>query len=62
MTSKELVELCEKADTCEKCQYGKACEAYQMQFKCYPFDIPMKYKFPPEANSDVQIQFPHFII
>ena len=35
MTSKELVELCEKAGT---------------------------YKFPPEANSDTQIQFSDFVI
>lgn len=62
MTSKELVENCEKLDTCEECKYKDACLAYQIQFECFPFDIPMKYKFPPEANSDVQIQFPDFII
>ena len=44
MTSKELVELCEKTVTCVKCQYGNVCEAYQIQFKCYPFDVKLKYK------------------
>lgn len=62
MTSKELVEKCEKVCTCIGCQYGKVCEAYQIQFKCYPFDVKLKYKAPPEANSDVQIQFQDFII
>lgn len=62
MTSKELVKACEKAGTCSDCQYDKVCEAYQMQFKCYPFDVKKNYKATPEANSDIQIQFPNFII
>lgn len=62
MTSRELVEKCEKVGTCPECRYGKECEAYQMQFKCYPFEVKMNYKVPPEANSDIQIQFLDFII
>ena len=62
MTSKELVKACEKAGTCSDCQYDKVCVAYQIQFGCYPFDVKMNYKAPPEANSDIQIQFPNFII
>ena len=62
MTSKELVEICDKAETCKECLHDKACLAYQMQFKCWPFDVKTDYKTPPEANSDTQIQFPDFII
>ena len=56
------IELHNKAGTCTKCRYGKVCEAYQMQFKCYPFDVKMRYKASPEANSEAKIQFSDFDI
>lgn len=62
MTSKELVEKCEKAGTCVRCQYGVICEAYQVQFKCYPFEARKRCKYIPEVDSDVQIHFSDFII
>lgn len=62
MTSKELVEKCENACNCIGCQYGKVCEAYQMQFKCYPFEARKFRKYAPEVDNDTQIQFQDFII
>ena len=62
MTSKELVKICQQQSTCKECLFDKVCEAYQIQFKCYPFDVKMNYKAPPEASSDTQIQFPDLII
>lgn len=62
MTSKELVRICNNVGSCKECLHDKVCEAYQAQFKCYPFDVRMNYKAQPEANSDIQIQFPDFII
>lgn len=62
MTSKELVKACEKVGACQKCRYGELCEAYQIQFKCYPFEARKWRKYAPEVDSDVQIQFSDFII
>lgn len=60
--SKELVEKCEKAFTCVKCQHVKVCEAYQRQFKCYPFEARKWRKYAPEVDNDTKIEFPDFII
>ena len=57
MTSKELVEKCEKVGTCERCQDGEICDAYKVQFKCYPFEARKQLKYTPEVYSDIQIQF-----
>lgn len=62
MKSKELVEICEKSYNCIGCTYNSVCEAYQVQFKCYPFEARKWRKYAPEADSDVQIQFPDFIV
>lgn len=62
MTSKELVEICKKRKSCKECQYMTLCMAYQFQFHRYPFDMISYYDYPPEANSDTEIQIPDFII
>lgn len=62
MTSKELVKECEKVATCQKCPYGEVCEAYQIQFKCYPFEARKRRKYAPEIESYVQIQFSDLVI
>lgn len=62
MKAKELVKACEKICTCQKCPYGEVCEAYQIQFKCYPFEARKRRKYAPDIDSDVQIQFSDFII
>ena len=62
MTSKELVKVCEKVSACYKSRYDELCEAYQVQFKCLPFEARKWRKYKPEADSDVQIQSSDFII
>lgn len=62
MKSKELVKICKKRKSCEWCQYKTPCTAYQFQFNCYPFEVKPYNKYPPEAVSDIEIQFPDFII
>lgn len=62
MNSKELVEKCEKTYNCVTCKYGEVCEAYQRQFKFYPFEARKFSKYIPEAYNDTQIQFTDFII
>lgn len=62
MTSKELVKLCDKQPSCKKCLYQTLCYAYQIQFKCFPFDVKMDYKAPPEANSDTEIEFIEYYV
>ena len=57
MASKELVEICSETYTCSACKYVKECQLYQIQFKCFPFDVISGYKTPQEANSDVEIEF-----
>lgn len=58
MTSKELVEKCNLFEPCKKCHYRDLCDSFYHQFGCYPFDVKMNYKAPPEANLDTEIQFP----
>lgn len=62
MTAKELVKTCEKISTCQKCRYGELCEAYQIQFKCYPFEARKRRKYTPEIDSDIQIKFSDLVI
>ena len=62
MTSSELVKLCNKQSSCKKCLYQTVCYMYQMQFKCFPFDVKMDYKAPPEANSDIEIEFIEYFV
>ena len=38
------------------------CIAYQFQFHCYPFDVKPYYTFPPQADSDIEIQVPDYLI
>lgn len=62
MKAKELVEACEKVYTCQKCRYGEVCEAYQIQFRCYPFEARKRRKYTPDANSEIQIQILDLVI
>lgn len=62
MKSKELVKICEKHYNCVTCQHDKVCEAYQRQFKCYPFEARKFRKYAQEVDNDTKIQFPDFII
>lgn len=63
MTSKELVKICKKHNSCKECQYMALCIAYQFQFNCYPFDAKKLYcECRPEINSDVEIQIPDYLI
>lgn len=62
MNSKELVKICEKCDNCLICSRDKECEAYQRQFKCYPFEARKFSKYIPEVYNDTQIQFTDFNI
>ena len=62
MKGKELVKICGKSYNCVICAHGKVCEAYQRQFKCYPFEARKFSKYTPEVDNDTQIQFPDFII
>ena len=62
MKSKELVKLCDKQPSCKKCLYRAVCYAYQIQFKCFPFDVKMDYKAPPEANSNMEIKFIEYYV
>jgi hypothetical protein len=45
MKAKELVKACEKISTRQKCRYGELCDAYQIQFKCYPFEARKRRKY-----------------
>lgn len=62
MTSKELVKICENCDSCYICKHDMVCEAYQRQFRCYPFEARKFRKCTPEVGNDTKIQFPDFII
>lgn len=58
MKAKELVKRCNKRKSCKGCQYITLCISYQFQFRCFPFDVKSCYEYPPEANSDTEIQIP----
>ena len=62
MNTKELVEICEKRYSCIDCAHNSVCEAYQRQFKWYPFEARKWRKYAPEVDNDTKIQFPDFII
>nr|DAX03584.1 MAG TPA: hypothetical protein [Caudoviricetes sp.] len=58
MKSKELVIICYLCRTCRECMHDKVCDAYYRQFKRYPFQVIEGDNYPPEADSDTEIQFP----
>lgn len=67
MTSKELVDHCMKTTYCANCEYEIFCDAYLMQFGCYPTDH--KYgtnlngrPIPQEAYSNETIHLPDYIV
>ena len=67
MTSKELVNICKKTNRCSNCNYKLICDAYALQFGCYPTDTLRGKNFygvptPQEANSNTTIQLTEYIV
>ena len=67
MTARELVNICGNCKTCYECLFDKVCEAYFIQFLCYPADAIEGFDSHcnpviPKANSDIEIDFPKLVI
>lgn len=55
MTSKELVEVCKKNETCKECAYMEICIAYRSQFLIYPCEVKPNWKYTYDEYSNVEI-------
>lgn len=60
MTTKELVEICERTATCEDCQYTEKCNEFETEYGksptlCRIREMRKRYNIPDEAYSDTII-------